>query len=84
MTITNRFKRAVGGGLVAAVIAAFAAAPASADPGGIPNLAAGPNPCVGQTVSGFVPGIGAKEAAAQILGLSVKEAGDFIRTICGR
>ena len=80
MNIINRLKSGLGCALVAAVVAVFAAAPASADTGGVPDI----NACMGQTVKTFVPGIGAKEAAAN-LGLTVKEAGDLIRELlCGR
>ena len=84
MSITNRLKRGLGAALVAAVVAAFAAAPAGAKGGGIPNLNAGPNPCIGTFVSDFVPGVGAKEAAALILGLSVPDASVYLRQVCGR
>ena len=38
MNTSNRLKRGLAGALVAAVITAFAAAPASADTGGTPNV----------------------------------------------
>lgn len=79
MSITNRFKSGLGVALIAAVVGGFAAAPAGADSSGVPNT----NACVGQFVSDFVPGIGAKVAAASF-GYTVKEAAQVIFTACGR
>ena len=84
MNASNRLKRGLAGALIAAVVAAFAAAPASADTGGTPNVNAGSNPCLGDTVSFYVPGVGLKETAGGIgSGLTPKEALEIVRTCRG-